>query len=224
MIEKNKKSITYEELANIGVLEIVEKELKREELISKFKILNKKSNKDIKKDWLLSNKINSEKELKSWLLSNNIGSKDLERIILREWLWIEWCKNKFKDELSSYYLKRKDDLDAVIYSLIRIKEENFANEIYLRIKDDNIKFSDLAGEFSEGVEKQSGGIIGPVTINNSHPKISHLLKISEENQLWPPIYIDNWWIILRLEKKMITTLDKKIRLKLSLELGEKYIS
>ena len=76
----------------------------------------------------------------------------------------KWCFENFKNELESYFLKRKDNLDTILYSLIRVRDMDLANELYLKIKDDNEDFQEIARQFSEGFEKNTGGLIGPVQL------------------------------------------------------------
>ena len=128
---------------------------------------------------------------------------ELEVIVSKDWRWREWCFENFKNELESYFLKRKDNLDTILYSLIRVRDMDLANELYLKIKDDNEDFQEIARQFSEGFEKNTGGLIGPAPVDQAHPEISRLLKISSEKKLWSPIQLDKWWIILRLEKRMM---------------------
>ena len=39
------------------------------------------------------------------------------------------------------------------YSIIRVKNQNLANELFLRIQEKEEKFEDVAYKYSEGVEK-----------------------------------------------------------------------
>ena len=49
--------------------------------------------------------------------------------------------------------------------LVKVSNKELADEIYLRIKERESKFEDIAYEFSEGNEKYSLGKIGPISIN-----------------------------------------------------------
>ena len=50
-------------------------------------------------------------------------------------------------------------LDKVQYSLVRVSSENLANELYLRIKEKESTFEEIARKYSEGPDKQSNGIM-----------------------------------------------------------------
>ena len=67
---------------------------------------------------------------------------DLERMV----------QGKFKDKLYDYFLSRKSKLERVIYSLIRVKDRNVANELYMRIKENEEPFWKIAKNYSDGPE------------------------------------------------------------------------
>ena len=60
-------------------------------------------------------------------------------------------------------------------------------------------------------------------MNNPHPIISNILKASNNNQLWPPKKINDWWVIIRLEEKIPSILNEELKIKLSKELGEIFL-
>ena len=146
-----------------------------------------------------------------------------ELFIARDLKWQKWCINEFQKQVKTYFLKKKPFLDKYIYSIIRVKSEGISNEIYLRIKENESDFYSIARDFSEGIEKRTGGLVGPTTLINPHPIISNILKESKDKQLWPPKKINNWWVIIRLEEKIMATLDQDLKIKLSMELGEIFL-
>lgn len=127
----------------------------------------------------------------------------------------EW---KWGNQLESYFLKRKGRLDRVIYSLLRVKEAAVAQELYFRLESDEASFSDLATRYSKGPEANTGGLIGPADLGGCHPRLSEMLRVSQPNQLWPPTRVEDWWIIVRLEKFLPAQLDDNLRKRLLDEL------
>ena len=109
------------------------------------------------------------------------------------------------------------------YSLLRVREKTLANELYLRIKEGESTFEQVASEYSVGPERKSGGQLGPVPMQQPHPVLARLLEISQPGQLWPPKPLDNWWIVVRLNQIHTTELDAKTAERLALELGEKHV-
>ena len=109
------------------------------------------------------------------------------------------------------------------YSLLRVKQEPLATELYLRIKEGESTFEDIASNYSDGPERETGGRIGPVPMQRPHPILARLLQVSSPGQLWQPKQLESWWIVVRLDKLENTSLTDEIAQQLGLELGEKYI-
>ena len=60
------------------------------------------------------------------------------------------------------------------YSIIRVKNQNLSNELFLRIKEKEETFENIASKYSEGAEKNTNGHIGPIPLGNAHPSLAHL--------------------------------------------------
>jgi parvulin-like peptidyl-prolyl isomerase len=109
-------------------------------------------------------------------------------------------------------------MDRVLYSLIRTREAGMAQELYFRIQDDGEPFADLARQYSEGQEAQTGGLIGPVELSVPHAALGRILSISQPGQLWPPTKVGDWFVVVRLEKFLPAKLDEVTRQRLLDEL------
>ena len=223
MVKEKYLNISYEELEIWGILEKVEREKERDKIIIKSKYPNLELIESIKKQWKENYNLEDDSKFKVWLSSSNLNEKKFISLIIRNWIWKEWCKENFKDKLYEYFLSRKSKLEKVVYSLIRVRERNIANELYMRIKDDEEPFWKIAKKYSEGPEKFTEGRIGPIRMSDLNPSIYKLLEISDQGQLWPPKRFDVWWIILKLEQKSKLELNEELKNNLSLELGENYL-
>jgi len=217
------EGISRKKLSDWGLLN----QVKKEEIIdSKLKNLALPKNfvmEELVQKWLKNNGIKSNDSLKEWIKNKGLDMEQWNKIILRDYRWRLWCEETFKKDLPSYYLKRKPLLDLITYSLIRVRDKDVALELFLRIKEGEEEFKDLSREFSEGPESQMGGVIGPVNMKQTHPILAKMLLISKEKQLWPPKKIDDWWIIVRLEKLKNTEFSQEISSYLSYELGERFL-
>ena len=173
--------------------------------------------------FLSSEKINSESELNQWLTKNNIDEKSLS-LKLYKLLQVEKFKNdKFGEKVESIFLSKKENLDRVMYSLFRTKEKAKATEIHLKILEQEDTFADLASEYSEGIEQQINGLIGPIEIGRINIQIAERLKISNKGQLWEPFQVDDWWVLLRLERLIPAKLDDRTRKKITQDLYDEWI-
>ncbi len=216
-------NISKEKLASWGLL----KKFTIEQTIDKKVIdisVDESSVKSILEEWIKSKNIRSNQELEKWKKENGFDDNGFKEFVIRIWKWKEWCKKEFENEIPSYYLKRKPLLDVLTYSLLRVKDQNLAIELYLRIKEGESTFKTIAKKYSEGKESSNGGIIGPVSISNVHPLLAKLLQISKKGQLWKPRKIEDWWIIVRLEEIRNIELNDQIKNMLSLELGNNFLN
>lgn len=112
------------------------------------------------------------------------------------------------NQMESYFLQRKTRLDRVIYSLLRVKDPAIAQELYFRLDGGEASFATLATDYSQGPEANTGGLIGPVDLGNCHPYIGQVLRVSQPGQLWSPTRVEDWWVIMRLEKFLPAQLDE----------------
>ncbi|GET36673.1 peptidylprolyl isomerase [Microseira wollei] len=170
------------------------------------------------------NQLISETQRQTWLERYCMNQPYLEELLIVRLLKIE----KFKlatwgHKLESYFLKRKGALDQVVYSLILTKDKEMAQELYFRIQEREQTFAELAYEYSQGPEAESGGIIGPIELGNIHPNLAQLLSVSQPGQLWPPRPLGECLLIVRLEKLIPAQLNESMRQRLLRELFEAWL-
>lgn len=122
------------------------------------------------------------------------------------------------------FLQRKSDLDRVVYSLIRVQDPGLAQELYLRISEGEATFADLATEHSQGHEKATRGVVGPAPLSQAHPILVELLRSGSEGQIFPPLRIDTWWLVVRLEELIPACFDDDMKRLMSRELFEVWLS
>jgi parvulin-like peptidyl-prolyl isomerase len=168
-------------------------------------------------------KLQSEEQRQAFLQQRGLSEETLEAFALRDSRLSKFKQETWGNKLESYFLQRKNRLDRVLYSLIRTKEAGVAQELYFRIRDDGHPFADLAREFSEGQEAQTGGLIGPVELSVPHPSLARILSISQPGQLWPPTRVAEWYVVVRLEKFLPAKLDEATRQRLLDELFDTWI-
>ena len=161
------------------------------------------------KQFFASNNINSNDNLSSWLSSNGFTESEMSLHLYRS-LQTEILKlDLFSGKVQSYFLTHKSDFDMCSYSLLRVSSRSVINELYIRLCEEEDTFSSLAEQYSEGPESDSSGFISPRPFSSIHPEIAERLKISRPGQLWQPFEIDSSWILIRLEKKISSSLDPK---------------
>lgn len=122
------------------------------------------------------------------------------------------------------FLQRKSDLDRVVYSLIRVQDPGLAQELYLRICEGEATFAELAGEHSQGHEKTTRGLVGPAPLSQAHPILVELLRSGSPGQIFPPLRIETWWLVVRLEELLPACFDDAMKGLMSRELFEVWLS
>jgi hypothetical protein len=95
------------------------------------------------------------------LIEHEISEEDFISSIKKSTQVSNFCKQFLIPQAKKRFLKRKDQLDLVCYSMIRVKSRSTANELYLRISENESTFEEIASDYSEGPEKNTKGNIGP---------------------------------------------------------------
>jgi parvulin-like peptidyl-prolyl isomerase len=175
-------------------------------------------------EWERQHNLASPEQVQAWMELNGLDDEAIDRMAARSWQWLLWCQERWGSELQTIFLKRKPELDQVTYSLLRLRNGELASELYLQIKEGEASFADLAQEFSEGPEKQAGGLVGPMPLTQPHPGLAKLLQVSQPGQLWPPKALEGWWVIVRLETLHGAMLDAAMQERLLLDEGERAIA
>ncbi|GAB4542828.1 MAG: hypothetical protein Tsb0014_35920 [Pleurocapsa sp.] len=170
------------------------------------------------------NQFASEEQVATWLTRQGMTREQLDNLIMKRLRVEKYKETNWSDKVDSYFIKRKSQLDRVVYSLIRIDKPEVAQELYFRIQEGENTFRELAMEYSQGTEAQTGGLIGPVEINAPHPKIAQILSTSKPGQLIPPTRVGEWIVIIRLENYISAKLDEPMRQRMLDEMFREWLS
>ncbi|NJN75245.1 MAG: peptidylprolyl isomerase [Synechococcaceae cyanobacterium RL_1_2] len=167
--------------------------------------------------------IASLEQLQVWLEQNGLTMEQLNLVTTRNLRLDKYKQQAWGIKVDSYFMKRKSQLDKVIYSLIRTKDVGIAQELYFRVVGDEEPFAELARQYSEGNEAQTGGLIGPVELNTPHPALAKALKASQPGEVCAPMKVGEWYVIVKLEKFLSAQLDEQTRKRLLDELFNDWI-
>lgn len=155
--------------------------------------------------------ITDPERLQKWLNRNGMTKEQLEALAVKRLKIEKYKEENWGNKVEAHFLKRKAQLDRVVYSLIRTDRAELAQELYFRIQEGESTFQQLAMEYSEGSEAQTGGLIGPVEVNAPHPRIAQVLSSCKPGQLVPPTRVGEWIVIIRLENFLSAKLDEAMR-------------
>jgi parvulin-like peptidyl-prolyl isomerase len=123
----------------------------------------------------------------------------------------KWVEDEFVDRLEPYFLERRADLEQVVYGMIRLRNQGIAEELYLRLIDDNADFGTLAREYSAGEERFTKGLVGPMLISQPHATIRKVLESLTVGEIHPPFQVDQWILLIQSEHRQPASLSDATR-------------
>ena len=151
-------------------------------------------------------------------ISEQVKSSAIRQLKIEKFKQLTWG-----DKLQPYFIRRKRQLDRVVFSIIRTSKLELAQELYFRLQAKEASFADLAQKYSQGSEAIVGGFVGPVELVSLPPALVQLLTTSQPQQICP-MSQGEWQMIVRLEKTLPAKLDSSMRQKLLNELFELWLA
>ena len=133
-------------------------------------------------------------------------------------------RERYEAKAETRFLERKDELDQVVYSLLRLENSFLARELYLQIESGESNFADLAKRYAEGPERNTNGVVGPVSLSQAHPSLVEKLKVAQPGVLLEPFRISDWWLVVRLESYAPATFTGEVSEKLCVEMFNAWIN
>ncbi len=168
--------------------------------------------------------ITSQDALERYRLDQLLSPQELEAQILRPLRLLRHGQRHFRPKAEARFLDRKTELDRVVYSLLRLKDQGLARELYLRIDEDAASFADLAAAYAEGPEQSTRGIVGPVALTQAHPALVDRLRTATPGQLMEPFQIEGWWVVVRLESLTPAVFDQATASQMTQELLDQWLN
>ena len=159
-----------------------------------------------------------------WMDNNNLNNETLKNLALADVKLKKYCDENFKHKVNARFLERKNQLDIFVYSLIRVDDMNKAKEIYMQLLEKEADIGDLATKYSQGPEKTRRGIVGPISLENTHPILAKELKFSQVGVVQPPIKLEEKFnIVFRVEYSKPAQLDQIMQEKLVIEIFDEWV-
>ncbi|MCP9817471.1 peptidyl-prolyl cis-trans isomerase [Synechococcus sp. GreenBA-s] len=178
---------------------------------------------ELLRDWEHRRQLDDPEALARWLHKARLSPADLPALACRAERLARFRQHRWGDEVEMHYLRRKAELDRVVYSLLRVPDRALADELHQRIAEGEADFTDLAVEFSTGQERHTRGVIGPLPMAMAHAEIASRLRIGQPGQLWPPFPVADVWVVLRLEERLPTRLNSETRSRMMEELFKAWL-
>ena len=150
--------------------------------------------------------LNNKQEQQQWCLQHGMSQADLLSEAIHDWRRTE-LREQSSSNIESLYLRYKDNLDRVLYSLIRVDNAGLCRELFYAIEAGEISFGEAARLHSRGPEAKTQGIVGPVDLTTPHPEIAGRLRTAQAGQLIGPFEAAEWHTLLRLEYRFDSVYD-----------------
>jgi parvulin-like peptidyl-prolyl isomerase len=173
--------------------------------------------------WYAQYGFSTESEQRHWREQQHLSTKDVEQLATRRLKVEKFKYSTWETRLDSYFLSRKSQLDRVIYSLIRVVDMGVAQELYFRLEEGEQTFAELACNYSQGPEAQTGGMIGPVEIGTLQPALARLITRNPVGRTSLPITWGNEVVLVRLEHLIPAQLNDAMRQQLLDELFQNWL-
>jgi hypothetical protein len=199
------------------------KEMIVDDVIKDYEI-SQVEHQDARQRFCLQQQLTSDRDLELWLQQQKLSQQELTELIDRELKLQKFKTSKWETLVESHFCQRKLQLDRVVFSMIRVKDIDMAEEIYFRLDAEESTFVEQAPLYSQGIEAKTKGISGPVELGKLDPILANALITLQPHEVHPPLAIGEWWVILQLEAIIRAELDEELRHYLTEELFNQWIA
>ena len=125
--------------------------------------------------------------------------KDLDIFLLSDFALKAWAEKEWGHRIEALYLNRKSSLDVVTCSLLRVKDQYLAAELYYRLNNDGQDFDELSWKFAVGPEKKFGGKFLSQRVKDLPAGLSEFLRRLKPGEVSKPHKINKYFCIIYLE-------------------------
>lgn len=168
-------------------------------------------------------KIESEAQLQAFLRHQLLQPAQLQQQLLQPRRLQRHLADHYLPKAEARFLRRKTELDRVVYSLLRLADAGLAREIFQRIAEGEADFAALAAHYAQGPERATRGVVGPVPLAQAHPLLAERLRTSQPGVLLEPFQLENWWLVVRLESLAPASLDGATAQRMARELFDEAV-
>ena len=167
--------------------------------------------------------LEGEQALQTFLRLNLLRLEELQEQLVQPLRLQRYVEHHHLPKAEARFLQRKNQLDRVVYSLLRLEDAGLARELYLQINEGESDFSELAARYAEGPERSTRGIVGPVPLMQAHPLLAERLRAATAGVLMEPFRIEKWWLVVRLESFTPASLDQATAQQMARELFDEAV-
>jgi hypothetical protein len=198
-----------EALARWGLLELVQREERREVLMGPVPMPSPAVLEVLRRQW--SDRHGEDAE--QWCARLGARPVDFDALVAREWRWAAWCEQRFAASVASTFLRRKAGLDQVCFWQLDVQDADLAAELYLRLREGETSMQQLKAQRC-----------GPVALEQLPAQLRAVLFGMRVDDISAPRPVGSTWQLLWLQQRLPAALDEPMRKRLLLELGEQLLA
>lgn len=169
--------------------------------------------------------VKDQKEQKRYacLQGNNLTRKEVLNLVQRKLKIDKFKQINWSDSVPAYFIKRKKQLDKLVYSRIAHADQGVATEIYFRLVEREQSFTELAREYSQAEEAQVHEIYNPVKVCTLDSPLAPYFTNKKPGDVLLPVNCHNVYLVMRLEQIIPAVLDAAMHQQLLDELFEQWL-
>jgi len=133
-------------------------------------------------------------------------------------------KNKFARKAELHYLTRKEKFDRISYSQLIVNDQHLAQELFLRLNENEANFVELAKELSSNTGRRPQWQVGPIVMGRVPKPLAKPLQSITPGTLLEPINVQGMWVVARLDQYQPTEFDENMEQQMCLELFQEHIN
>ena len=154
---------------------------------------------------------NTWKSRNKTIFSLILQPEDISHYASANSLLLKWAQNNWNNRLESLYLERKNLLDRVSCSLLRVKNKYLALELYQRLKSNESSFEEVSWKDGEGVERKHAGYFTMRRLNELPSGLLSLIKKIKVGEVLKPHAMGKWNVIIKLHEIKSSQFDEETK-------------
>ena len=133
-------------------------------------------------------------------------------------------QERYGNKAELHYLTRKEQFDQVSFSQLIVKNQHLAQELFLRLNEEEASFEDLALDLSRGSPRKPQWRVGPIPMARVPKPLTKVLQSVSPGTLLEPIQVQTNWYVVRLEHYQPTEFDAAMNQRMCIELFQQQVT
>ena len=186
--------------------------------------LNESERQQAAKTYRQRHNLNSAEDIRLHCKSHGFSQSQFQWQVQLQERILRSSKRQFANKAELHYLTRKEQFDRASYSQLIAKDQYLAQELFLRLNEDEAEFADLAAELSRDAERKMSWQIGPIPMARVPKPLAKKLRSVIPGTLLEPIRVQASWVVVRLEQYQPTEFDANMEQRMCLELFQQHVN